>query len=65
MVRRSILLVMRIRVTGLNLPWLGAGPFTGRDPWNGIAAHVRHVSPDALPMSAVSAREPDGAYAIG
>ena len=42
-----------------------AGPFTDRDPWSGTAAPLRHASPDVLPMSAVSAREPDGAHAIG
>jgi hypothetical protein len=42
-----------------------AGPVRGRDPWSASAVPLRHVSPDALPMSAVSAREPDGAHAIG
>ena len=41
------------------------GPFKGRDPWSATAAPLRPVPPDALPMSAVSAREPDGAHAIG
>ena len=40
-------------------------PFTGRDRWNGTAAPRRPVSPDAPLMSAVSARGPDGAHAIG
>jgi hypothetical protein len=39
--------------------------FRGRDPWSGTGPPVRHASLDALPMSAVSAREPDGARAIG
>ena len=39
------------------------GLFTGRDPLSGTAAPLRHVPPDALPMSALSADEPDGAHA--
>ncbi len=41
------------------------GAFTGRDPLGETAAPLRHVPPDALPMSALSAHEPDGAHAIG
>ncbi len=39
--------------------------FKGRDPWSGTAAPGCHASPDVLPVSAVSVREPDGARAIG
>jgi hypothetical protein len=42
-----------------------AEPIASPDPWSGTAWPLRHSSPDALPMSAVSAREPDGAPAIG
>lgn len=42
-----------------------AGAFTGRDPLGATAAPLRHVAPDALPMSALSAHEPDGAHATG
>jgi hypothetical protein len=38
---------------------------TCRDLWSDTAAPLRHASPDGLPMSAVFAREPDGAHAIG
>src|SRR6185437_7217601 len=41
------------------------GAFRGRDPLACTAAPLRHVSPDALPVSAVSADEPDGAHASG
>jgi len=43
----------------------GLAPIAGRGRWSGTAAPRRHVSPAALPMSAVSARGPDGAHAIG
>jgi hypothetical protein len=39
--------------------------FTGRDPLGATAAPLRHVPPDALPMSVLSAHEADGAHAIG
>ena len=37
----------------------------GRDPLGATAAPLRHVAPDALPMSALSAHGPDGAHATG
>ena len=37
--------------------------FPGGDPLGGTAAPLRHLPPDALPMSALSADEPDGAHA--
>ena len=37
----------------------------GRGLWSGAAALLSHVSPGALPTSAVAAHEPDGAHAIG
>lgn len=37
----------------------------GRDRWSGTAAPRRPALPHVLPTSAVSAREPDGAHAIG
>ena len=40
-------------------------PFTGRDRWSGTAAPRQPALPHALPTSAVSARGPDGAHAIG
>jgi hypothetical protein len=40
-----------------------AGAFTGRDPLGGTAAPLRHLPPDALPMSALPADGPDGAHA--
>lgn len=36
----------------------------GRVLWSATAASLRPASPDTLPVSAVSAREPDGAHAI-
>jgi hypothetical protein len=39
--------------------------FTGRGPWSGTGPSVRHASLGAWPMPAASAREPDGAHAIG
>ena len=41
------------------------GLFTGPDPLGGTAAPLRHLPPDALPMSALSADELDGAHAVG
>jgi len=41
------------------------GPTTGRDLWSDTAPPRRHASPGARPASAVSARGPDGAHAIG
>jgi len=43
----------------------GTGRITGRDPWSATVAPRRHAPPGALPLSAVSARGPDGAHAIG
>jgi hypothetical protein len=42
-----------------------AGLFTGRDPLGATAAPLRHVPPDALSMSALSAHVAGGAHAIG
>jgi hypothetical protein len=41
------------------------GLFTGRDPLGGTAAILRRLPRDALPVSALSADEPDGAHAAG
>jgi hypothetical protein len=41
------------------------GPFTGRGPWSATALPLWPVPPGALPVSAVSAHEPDGAHATG
>src|SRR4029077_6004957 len=38
-------------------------PLPGSGPVGGTAAVLRHLPPDALPMSALSADEPDGAHA--
>lgn len=52
-------------------PWMpgtgkaGPGPVTDRDPLSATAASPRHVPPGALPVSAVSALEPDGPDATG
>src|SRR6266568_6859248 len=42
-----------------------AGLFTDRDPLSGTAAPLRRLTPDARPVSALSADEPDGAHAAG
>lgn len=55
-------LLLLMQATG---PARAVRAFTGRDRWSGTGQPVRRVSLDALPVSAVSVREPDGAHAIG